>query len=199
MNSATIFVVDDDEAIRRALQSAGNLLDAPVQVFENPARFLEFYTPDQPGCLVLDVKMPGMSGLELQRTLADRGWNIPIVMMSGHADVRIAVQAMTLGALTLLEKPFSLDELLGQLRKAIAKDREQRANRNANADIKASIALLTPKEREVLDLVLAGQTNRTIAENLGLSVRAIEERRARLMKKLQVNSLAELVARTHQA
>jgi len=199
MNSATIFVVDDDEAIRRALQSAGNLLDAPVQAFENPARFLESYTPDQPGCLVLDVKMPGMSGLELQRTLADRGWNIPIVMMSGHADVRIAVQAMTLGALTLLEKPFSLDELLGQLRKAIAKDREQRANRNANADIKASIALLTPKEREVLDLVLAGQTNRTIAENLGLSVRAIEERRARLMKKLQVNSLAELVARTHQA
>jgi len=174
--------------------SAGGLLGHPVRAFASAAEFLRAYSPDQPGCLVLDVKMPGMSGLELQRRLADDGVTLPVVMISGHADVRIAVEAMTLGAITLLEKPFSLDELLGHIRKAIEKDAAERAARGKEDDARGRLAALTPKEREVLDQVVAGRTNREIADTLGLSVRAVEDRRARLMKKAGVNSLAELVA-----
>jgi FixJ family two-component response regulator len=123
----TVYVVDDDAAVSRALESAGRLLGYPVRAFASAAEFLAAFDPDRPGCLVLDVKMPGMTGLELQRRLADDGVRIPVVMISGHADVRIAVEAMTLGALTLLEKPFRLDELIGQVRKAVERDAADRA------------------------------------------------------------------------
>lgn len=194
MSSPTVFVVDDDDAVRKAVASAGGLLGHPVRAFASAADFLATYTPDQSGCLVLDVKMPGMTGLELQRKLADDGTTLPVVMISGHADVRIAVEAMTLGAVTLLEKPFSLDELLAQVRKAIERDAAERASRGKAEDARAKLAALTPKEREVLDQVIAGCTNREIADTLGLSVRAVEDRRARLMRKMGANSLAELVA-----
>jgi FixJ family two-component response regulator len=189
----TIFVVDDDEAVRRALTSAGALLGHPVRAFASATEFLDAYDATQPGCIVLDIKMPGMTGLELQRKLADEGVAIPIVMISGHADVRIAVEAMTLGAITLLEKPFRLDELLAHLRRAIEKDRTERETRNKAADIDARLAALTPKEREVLDMIATGKTNRVMAEELQLSVRAVEDRRARLMKKVGAHSVAELV------
>ncbi|MBA4191079.1 MAG: DNA-binding response regulator [Planctomycetaceae bacterium] len=189
----TIWVVDDDEAVRRALTSAGLLLGHPVRGFASAAEFLAAHDPTQPGCLVLDIKMPGMTGLELQRKLADDGIAIPIVMISGHADVRIAVEAMTLGAVTLLEKPFRLDELLGHIRRAIEKDRADRESQTRTADTDARLAALTPKEREVLDMIAAGKTNREMATDLGLSVRAVEDRRARLMKKVGVHSVAELV------
>lgn len=188
----TIFVVDDDEAVRRALTSAGALLSNPVRGFASAAEFLAAYDPAQPGCLVLDIKMPGMTGLELQRKLADDGVSIPIVMISGHADVRIAVEAMTLGAVTLLEKPFRLEELLAHLRRALEKDRVDREARSKTADAAARLAALTPKEREVLEMIAAGKTNRAMAEELMLSVRAVEDRRARLMKKVDANSVADL-------
>jgi FixJ family two-component response regulator len=194
MSTPTVYVVDDDDAVRKAVASAGGLLGHPVRAFASAADFLAAYSPGQPGCLVLDVKMPGMSGLELQRRLADDGVTLPVVMISGHADVRTAVEAMTLGAMTLLEKPFSLDELLAQVRKAIEKDAADRAARGREDDARWRLAALTPKEREVLDQVVAGRTNREIAEHLGLSVRAVEDRRARLMRKVGVTSLAELVA-----
>jgi FixJ family two-component response regulator len=194
MSTPTVFVVDDDDAVRAAVAAAGGLLGHPVRAFPSAAAFLAAYTPDQPGCLVLDVKMPGMTGLELQRRLADDGVTLPVVMISGHADVRIAVEAMTLGAVTLLEKPFSLDELLDQVRKAVEKDAAERASRGKDADTRARLDALTPKEREVLDHIVAGRTNREIADALGLSVRAVEDRRARLMRKMEVTSLAELVA-----
>lgn len=194
MNPPTVFVVDDDDAVRKAVASAGGLLGHPVRAFASAAEFLSAYVTDQPGCLVLDLKMPGITGLELQRRLADDGGTLPVVMISGHADVRIAVEAMTLGAMTLLEKPFSLDELLAQVRKAIEKDAADREARGREDDVRGRLAALTPKEREVLELVVAGRTNREIADALGLSVRAVEDRRARLMKKAGVNSLAELVA-----
>lgn len=190
---ATIFVVDDDEAVRRALAAAGSLLGHPVRAFASAAEFLAAYTPDQPGCLVLDVKMPGMTGLELQRKLAGAGAAVPVVMISGHADVRTAVEAMTLGAVTLLEKPFRLDELLGHLRRAVEKDRESRAERAEHAEAESRLAGLTPKEREVLEMIAAGKTNRAMAEELGLSLRAVEDRRARLMRKVNARSVAELV------
>jgi FixJ family two-component response regulator len=188
---STIYIVDDDEAIRTALQSIGALLEHRVMTFASAEAFLDANLGDTPGCLVLDVKMPGMSGLELQRRLADLGVRLPIVMISGHADVRIAVEAMTLGAVTLLEKPFGLDELLSHVRKALEKDRH--ARESDDSDAKARIAALTPKEREVLDLIAEGRTNREMAEMLGLSIRAVEDRRARLMKKVQARSVAELV------
>lgn len=196
MTAPTIFVVDDDDAVRKAVASAGGLLGHPVRAFAAAADFLTAYSPNQPGCLVLDVKMPGMSGLELQRKLADGGATLPVVMISGHADVRIAVEAMTLGAVTLLEKPFGLDELLGHLRRAIDKDAADRGTRGQADAVRARLATLTPKEREVLDQIAAGRTNREIADGLGLSVRAVEDRRGRLMKKVGANSLAELIALT---
>jgi FixJ family two-component response regulator len=189
----TIYVVDDDQAVCGALASAGALLDHQVRGFASAAELLAAYDPAHPGCLVLDIKMPGMTGLELQRKLADTGATIPIVMISGHADVRIAVEAMTLGAITLLEKPFRLDELLSQLRRALEKDRDDRASRQRRAEAGERLSQLTPKEREVLEMIAAGKTNREMAASLELSVRAIEDRRARLMKKVQVRSVAELI------
>ncbi|VTR97372.1 response regulator transcription factor [Tuwongella immobilis] len=189
----TIYVVDDDEAVRRAIASAGTLLGQRVQGFGSAEAFLAECGSDPIGCLVLDIKMPGLTGLELQRRLADDGITLPIIMISGHADVRIAVESMTLGAMTLLEKPFRLEELLGHLRKALEKDRQDREARSRVADGQARLATLTGKEREVLELIAAGKTNREMAESLGLSVRAVEDRRARLMKKVEARSIAELI------
>ncbi len=189
----TVFVVDDDEAVRRALTTAIALLGHPVLVFASAQEFLAAYQPTQHGCLVLDIKMPGMTGLELQRKLADAGATIPIVMISGHADVRMAVEAMTLGAVTLLEKPFRLEELLEHIRQALKKDQDNRAARHLHDETAVRLAQLSVKEREVLDMLAAGKTNREMAEQLGLSVRAVEDRRARLMRKVEAESLADLV------
>jgi FixJ family two-component response regulator len=134
-----------------------------------------------------------MTGLELQRKLADDGVRLPVVMVSGHADVRIAVEAMTLGALTLLEKPFRLDELIAHLRTALARDAAARSAQSRQDAAAARLAALTPKEREVLERIARGQTNKDIAAELGLSVRAVEDRRARLMKKMDAKSVADLV------
>ena len=191
-DAQTIFVVDDDAAVGRALQSAGKLLGHPVRAFASAAEFLAAYA-GEPGCMVLDVRMPGMTGLELQRRLADDGVGIPVVMISGHADVRIAVEAMTLGAVTLLEKPFRLDELLAHVRRALEKDRADRDAVARATDAGARLAALTAKEREVLELVAAGKTNREMAEELGLSLRAVEDRRSRLMRKVGAKSVVELV------
>jgi len=189
----TIYVVDDDEAVGRALSSAGKLLGHPVRAFTSPLAFLDAYDRAQSGCLVLDIKMPGMTGLELQRRLADEGTPLPVVMISGHADVRIAVEAMTLGALTLLEKPFRLDEVIGHLRAALARDAANRATASRQDAAAGRLAALTPKEREVLERIARGATNKDIAAELGLSVRAVEDRRARLMKKMDARSVTDLV------
>ena len=189
----TIFVVDDDAAVRRAIASAGNLLDRPVRQFASATEFLADFDSSRPGCLVLDLKMPGMTGIELQQRLADDGVALPIVVVSGHADVRIAVDVMTRGAITLLEKPFRLEELLAQLRKALEQDEKNRERAKEQAESDAKLAGLTAKEREVLEAIAAGKTNREIAEDLGLSLRAVEDRRARLMKKVQARTVAELV------
>lgn len=189
----TIFVVDDDAAVRRAIASAGNLLDRPVRQFASAAEFLAAYDSSRPGCLVLDLKMPGMTGIELQQRLVDDGIPLPVIVVSGHADVRIAVDVMTRGAITLLEKPFRLEELLAQLRKALEQDAKNRDRAKEQAEADAKLAGLTAKEREVLEAIAAGKTNRDIAEELGLSLRAVEDRRARLMKKVQAKTVAELV------
>lgn len=189
----TLFVVDDDPAVSRALVSVGQLLGLKVSAFASPQEFLRIHDPAQPGCLVLDIKMPGMTGLELQQKLAERGSRIPIIMISGHADVRIAVEVMSRGALTLLEKPFLLDELITHIRRAIELDASNRLAQASLAEAEVRLSQLTPKEREVFELVASGKSNKQMAALLHLSVRAVEDRRARLMKKLGVVSLAELV------
>ena len=189
----TIFVVDDDPGVSRALRSVAQLLEMDVRAFPSAEDFLAGYDPRQPGCLVLDIKMPGMTGLELQQRLATLDPPPPVIMISGHADVRIAVEAMSGGALTLLEKPFRLDELTAHIRKAVELDAARRTEAAERLKTESRFARLTEKEREVFDLVARGKTNKHIAADLHLSVRAVEDRRARLMKKLGVRSVAELV------
>ena len=185
--------MDDDPAISRALASAGQLLGLPVLSFSSAEQFLQCHDRSQPGCLILDIKMPGMSGLELQQKLIAEGIRLPVIMISGHADVRIAVEAMSRGAVTLLEKPFRLDELLAHIRRAIELDAEHRVSQAQRDQSDALWTQLTPKEREVLELIRAGKSNKQIATDLHLSLRAVEDRRARLMKRLHVRSLAELL------
>lgn len=189
----TVFLVDDDPAISRALASAGQLLGLPVLSFSSAEQFLRCYDRSQPGCLILDIKMPGMSGLELQQRLISEGIRLPVIMISGHADVRIAVEAMSRGAVTVLEKPFRLDELLAHIRRAVELDAEHRVAQAQRDHAEARWTQLTPKEREVLELIRAGKSNKQIATDLHISLRAVEDRRARLMKRLQVRTLAELI------
>ena len=189
----TLFVVDDDPAVSRALDSVGQLLGLPVVAFSSARDFLQVYDPAQPGCLILDIKMPGMTGLELQKKLREMECFLPIIMVSGHADVRIAVEVMSWGAVTLLEKPFRLAELIAYIRQALDRDLEQRSQRSQQSAAETQFAQLTFKEREVFELVTSGMMNKQIAAELRLSIRAVEDRRARLMKKLGVHSLAELL------
>ena len=188
----TIYVVDDDDAVRRAIAGAGQLLGRPVRSFASAAEFLAGYGGG-PGCLVLDLRMPGMTGVELQQRLAADGVILPVIVVSGHADVRTAVDVMTRGAVTLLEKPFRLDELLTHVRRAVELDAANRARIAEQAAADARLSELTLKEREVMEAVAAGMTNKEIAERLGLSLRAVEDRRARLMRKLDVRTIAELL------
>lgn len=189
----TIFVVDDDPAVSRALDRVGELLGLPVQGFASAAEFLEAYDRSLPGCLLLDLKMPGLTGLELQQKMAENRIRLPIIVISGHADVRIAVEVMSRGAMTLLEKPFRLEEIVTHIRRAIELDAANRAAQAREERTTSLLARLTEKEREVLELIGAGKTNKQIAAALRVSIRAVEDRRARLMKKLRVRSLAELV------
>lgn len=187
-----IYVVEDDEPLRKVLASAGNLLGHPVYSFASAEEFLGAYRPEGPGCLVLDIKLGGMSGLKLQSQLSEQGTPLPIIMISGHADVRIAVEAMSMGALTLLEKPFRLEELLSHLEKGLERGIAEWVALQEHSGQEARMARLTPKEREVLAMIADGKANKEMAELLGLSVRAVEDRRARLMKKVGARSILDL-------
>jgi len=189
---SAIFVVDNDVAVGRTMKSVGQLLEIPVRVFRSADAFLARSFPSQSGCLVLEVRLPGMSGLELQRRLVDESSALPIIMVSDRVDVPIAVEAMRHGAVTVLEKPFSLNEIAIQIREAMRIEGEQRALREEQAKTASRLARLTIKEREVLALIGNGRTNKEMAAVLNLSVRAIEDRRSRVMKKLAVRSLVEL-------
>lgn len=188
-----VFVVDDDPAMVDAVMELVDLIDLKGTPYYSADQFLEEFKPDGPACLVLDVRMPGMSGMELQQELARTGETIPIVMITGHGDIRMAVEAMKSGAAEFLEKPFRSQELCDAIQRAVRTecDRWQRRQQRENVD--SRFQALTSAEREVMELVVAGKTNKMIAEQLGLSVRAIEDRRARMMKKLRVGNRAELM------
>ena len=192
----TVFVVDDDAAVRDSLRMLLKSVGLPVEVFESGQEFLDADRDDRPGCLVLDIRMPGMSGLELQVKLNERHSILPIIFITGHGDVPMAVEAMQAGAVDFIQKPFRDQDLLDRIGQALEKDaaaRQQLAERSA---IERRLATLTPRETEVLRLVVAGKANKVIAGDLNLSQRTVEIHRARVMEKMRAQSIAHLVRMT---
>ena len=189
----TVFVVDDDSAVRKGLARLLRSAGLAVTTFASPREFLEQHDPNAPGCLVLDVAMPGLNGLELQQTLIAGGHELAIVFLTGHGDIPMSVQAMKRGAVDFLTKPVNDDDLLAAVRVAIEKDRLHRAERAEVADIQLRLATLTSREREVLQHVISGQLNKQIAADLGTVEKTIKVHRARVLEKMRVHSVAELV------
>ena len=187
-----VFVVDDDYRVREALSSLISSAGFRVAVFKSAAEFLQFEKPDAPGCLILDLKLPGTSGLELQQQLAD-GDAPPIIFISGHGDVSSSVRAMKHGATEFLSKPFGDQELLRAIDSAISLDRIAREKRSEIAELQRHYNLLTPREREVLPFVVAGFANKVTAADLGTSEITIGVHRGQIMRKMSAKSLAELV------
>jgi FixJ family two-component response regulator len=188
-----VFVVDDDPAMRDSLRWLIESTGVQVETFADAQTFLARIRPEVPGCLVLDVRMPGMSGLDLQSELARRGIGLPTIVVTGHAEVPMAVRAVKAGAIDFIEKPFSDQLLLDRVRQGIEMDRLARHGRAQRADVLRRLSLLTQREREVLDLVVAGRANKEIAAALRLSPKTVEVHRAHVMEKMQASSVAELV------
>ncbi len=190
---ATIFIVDDDMAVRDALKLLLRSVGQAVETYGSAQEFLDAYSEDRPGCLVLDIRMPGMSGLELQQKLNERHSILPIIFITGHGDVPMAVEAMQAGAVDFIQKPFRDQDLIDRINQALEKDNNNRAALGERNDIRKRLETLTPREREVLDLVVHGKANKVIAGDLKLSQRTVEIHRARVMEKMQASSLAHLV------
>ncbi|HAC80778.1 MAG: response regulator transcription factor [Candidatus Binatia bacterium] len=191
--SSSVYVVDDDPAMRDSLKWLLESVDFQVHVFESATSFLEEYGGQRPACLVLDVRMPGMSGLDLQDELVRRGITIPMIMISAHGDVPVAVRALKTGAIDFIEKPFSDQLLLDRVRQALHNDQQASETDEVKETIRARKASLTPREKEVMELVVAGNPNKSVASHLGLSQKTVEIHRARVMSKMSAGSLAELV------
>jgi FixJ family two-component response regulator len=189
---ALIHIVDDDASLRESLIDLLRAGGFDAQGYGSTGEFLLQSLPDRPGCLLLDVKLPGLSGLELQAALQSRGVALPIVFLTGHADVPTSVRAMKAGAVDFLEKPVAREKLFEALASALARDTAARATREAARRRDARLAALTPREREVFDRIVAGRRNREIADELGISLRTIKAYRAQLMDKLGVDTAAEL-------
>lgn len=193
MEIATVYLVEDDPDVRGVVEKLLTSAGLKVLSFANPIKFLESYDSECLGCAVVDVCLPGMTGLELQATLADPERGRPHIMLSGHADVAMAVLAFTRGALGFLEKPFRTHELLQLVNKAIDLDRQNREKKRKRQEILKRLDSLTAREREVLNYVVQGEQNKTIAVQLDISQRTVELHRSRVMEKLEASSIAELV------
>jgi FixJ family two-component response regulator len=189
----TVFVVDDDQSVRNSLRLLLKSVGLTTQVMTSATEFLAAYQPSQPGCLILDVRMPGMSGLDLQRELNLRGATIPVIFITGHGDVPMAVESMQQGAFDFLQKPFRDQELINRIQRALAKDANTRAALQEHDRIRERLESLTPREREVLALMTEGKPNKVMAHELGVSQRTVEIHRARVMEKSGAGSLAQLV------
>ena len=189
----TVYIVDDDDAIRSALRLLLKSVGLAAATVPSAQEFLATYDPQQPGCLILDVRMPGMSGLELQQQLNLRGTIIPVIFITGHGDVPMAVEAMQQGAFDFLQKPFRDQDLIERIQRALAKDQTGRAELRERVRIKERLESLTAREREVLGLVTSGKPNKIMAADLGVSQRTVEIHRARVMEKMGASSLAQLV------
>jgi FixJ family two-component response regulator len=190
---STVYVVDDDAAMRDSLCWLLSSVSLNAKAYASADEFLSEWDPATPGCLLLDLRMPGLNGLELQEKLVKDGREIPIIFLSGHGDVPTAVRAMQSGATEFLTKPFSERFLLERVQAALEQDIKQRRQRRANEVLEARYAVLTPREREVLHLVVAGKVNREIAEDLSISPKTVELHRSNLMKKMHADSVPSLV------
>lgn len=193
IRSATVFVVDDDEGMRNALRRTFRTAGFNVEAHDSAAAFLAAWQEDRFGCAILDLQMPGMSGLQLQREMTARSIRIPVVFLTGSAHVTVAVEAMRGGAFDFLEKPFDNDELVARVRRALELGVEWRKRGMSEAEFQACVASLTPREREVMGLMLEGKATKVIAIDLGMSPRTVEIHRARVMEKMRAQTLAQLV------
>jgi FixJ family two-component response regulator len=191
--AATVLVVDDDASVRKALARSIQAAGLNVRTFASAREFLDQGPPDGPACLVLDVRMPGRSGLDLQAELNSRNIRTPIIFITGHGNIPVSVKAMKGGALDFLTKPFRVKNLIEVIREAIKKDERLWASRAEMAEVQCRIQTLTPRERQVLGLVVQGLLNKEIADALGAAERTIKVHRGRVMQKMQVQSVAELV------
>jgi FixJ family two-component response regulator len=190
---AVVFVIDDDAAIRESLDSLLRSVGLTTQLFGSADEFLRRTLPDLPGCLVVDVRLPGMSGLEFQRRLAEANVHTPMIFITGHGDVPMSVRAMKAGAVEFLTKPFREQELLDAIQVAIQNDRAKRQRQSGMAALRQRFETLTPREREVLSRVVSGQVSKEIAADLGTSEITIKAHRASIMRKMQAESLADLI------
>jgi len=197
MNAETgvqiVIVVDDDVSMRNAISRLLNAVGLNVRTFASASEFLQSKLPEVPGCVVLDVKLPDLSGIELQREMVERGIHIPIVFITGHGDIPTSVQAMKAGAVEFLTKPFREEDLLDAVRSGIERDRHGRKERAELAELRRGLSQLTQREREVMSLVVAGLLNKQIALRLGASEKTIKIHRSHVMQKMGASSLAELV------
>src|ERR1700724_2051772 len=189
----TVYVVDDDDGMRRALDALLGTVGYKTAVFSRPSEFLANFKADSTGCLVLDGRMPDMSGLELQQYLNRIGSMLPVIFITGHGDVPMAVQAMKEGAFEFIQKPFRDQDLLDRINHALQQDAENRSTVARRADIQHRIESLTPRERQVMDFVVDGAANKVIAIDLALSERTVEIHRAKVMEKMGARSVAHLV------
>ena len=190
---AAVFVIDDDPSMRRSLDTLLRSVGLDVHLFSSAQEFMHAKRPEAPGCLVLDVRLPGMSGLAFQQELAKAGIALPIIFISGHGDVPMTVRAMKAGAAEFLTKPFDDQVLLDAIHAAIERDRARRRDAASLADLSARYRTLTEREREVMQLVVAGRANKQIAAELGLSLVTVKVHRGQVMRKMQARSVAELV------
>ncbi len=192
-DTAVVYVVDDDEAVRDSLALLLESVELPCRTFASAAEFLETHDPDQHSCLVADIRMPGMSGLDLQEELNRRSSTIPILFITGHGDVPMAVDAMKSGALDFIQKPFRDQELLDRIHQALESDEKHREENRELSETRDRLERLTARETEVMHRVVQGQANKVIAMDLGVSQRTVEIHRARVMQKMGARSLAQLV------
>ena len=188
-----VFVVDDDASVREALDGLFRSIGLQAKTFGSAAEFLQHKLPDAPSCLVLDVRLPGLSGLDFQAELAAAGLHIPIIFMTGHGDIPMTVKAMKAGAVEFLPKPFRDQDMLDAVQQALEHDRERRERNSGLAKLKSSFDTLTPREQEVMSLVTAGLMNKQVAGEIGVSEITAKVHRGNIMRKMGAKSLAELV------
>jgi two-component system, LuxR family, response regulator FixJ len=189
----TVYIVDDDPGVRDAVALLLRSVGINARTFPSATDFLQTFDPTAPGCLVLDLRMPGMSGRELQKRLLVTGSRLPIIFVTAHGDVPTAVDAVKDGAVDFIQKPFSDQKLLDMIHEALELDRRLRQEQQERTEVQARAATLTPREREVMVLVASGKLNKTVARELGISQRTVEIHRARVMEKMQARSVPDLV------
>jgi len=188
----TVYVVDDEEPVGDSIAMLLRTVGLATQVYRDPRRFLEDYRPEMPGCLLLDVRMPQMGGLEVQRELARRNVTLPVIFITGHGDVPMAVEAMRAGALDFMQKPFNDDELIRRVQKALEQDARERAALQRREEIEGRWNGLTAREQDVARRIAAGKANKVVAAELRISVRTVELHRARILQKMEVRAVAQL-------